>query len=95
MNRFLQKEDFPAQLLHGESLFHLVFTREPVERGLHFNTETAELEHLFYAHLLKRGVIVPGLHLFFLSDAHTDEDVAQVIDAFQDSFRALRTDGRI
>ena len=31
----------------------------------------------------------------FLSDAHSDEDVAEVIDAFQDSFRALRGEGRI
>ena len=95
VNGFLQKEEYPAQLLHGDSLFHLVFTSDPVEHGLGFNPRTAELEHLYYAHVLQRGVVVPGLHIFFLSDAHSDADVDQVIDAFQDSFRALRAEGRI
>ena len=95
VNTFLLKEDYSAQLLHGGSLFHLVFTKDPVERGLGFNPATAELEHRYYAHLLQRGVVVPGLHIFFLSDAHSDEDVAEVIDAFRDSFRALRGEGRI
>ena len=95
VNDFLQKEEYPAQLLHGDSLFHLVFTSDPVEHGLGFNPRTAELEHLYYAHVLQRGVVVPGLHIFFLSDAHSDADVDQVIDAFQDSFRALRAEGRI
>ena len=76
-------------------MFHLVFTKDPVERGLHMNAATAELEHRYYAHLLQRGVIVPGLHLFFLSAAHSDEDVAEVSEALQDSFRALRAEGRI
>ena len=37
-----------------------------------------------------RGVVVPGIHLFFISAAHSDADVDTVIDAMCDSFRALR-----
>lgn len=93
MNQFLQQGDYPVQLLSADSMFHLVFQKEPVERGRAFNPDTMELEHRYYAHLLKRGVIVPGIHLFFLSAAHSDDDVEEVIDAMTESFRAIRNEG--
>jgi len=95
MNQFLQQGDYPAQLLSAGSMFHLVFQKEPVERGRAFDLEKLPLEHRYYAHLLKRGVIIPGIHLFFLSAAHSDDDVEQVIDAMTDSFRAVRAEGHI
>ncbi len=65
-----------------------------MERGRHsFDPETMRLEHLYYAHLLKRGVIVPGIHLFFISAAHSEADIDQVVDAMTESFRALRKEG--
>ena len=39
------------------------------------------------------GVIVPGIHLFFLSAAHTADDVDQIIEAFKQSFLDVRADG--
>ena len=87
INQFLQQGDYPAQLLSADSMFHLVFQREPVERGKAINPETLQLEHRYYAHLLKRGVIVPGIHLFFLSAAHSD--------AMTESFKAIRNEGLI
>lgn len=95
LNGFLEKEDYDAQLLHGDSMFHLVFTRRPVERGNILAEEKQELQHRFYAHLLQRGVIVPGLHIFFLSAAHGDDEVEQVLEAFKDAFRAVRAEGGI
>jgi glutamate-1-semialdehyde 2,1-aminomutase len=93
INQFLQQGDYPVQLMSADSMFHLVFEKEPVERGKAFNPETMELEHLYYAHLLKRGVVVPGIHVFFLSAAHSDKDVEEVIDAMTESFRAVRNEG--
>jgi glutamate-1-semialdehyde 2,1-aminomutase len=96
VNNFLQQGDYPAQLLHADSMFHLVFSKDPVERGRHFNDEeTMRLENLYYAHLLKRGVIVPGIHLFFISAAHSEADIDQVVDAMTESFRAVRQEGAI
>ena len=51
------------------------------------------LEKLFYAHLHKNGVFVPGVHLVFLSAAHTPEDVDPVIAAIEKSFLELREAG--
>jgi glutamate-1-semialdehyde 2,1-aminomutase len=95
VSRFLEQGDYPVQLLHADSMFHLMFTRDTIERGRHFDEATAMLEHRYYAHLLKRGVVVPGIHLFFISAAHSDEDVETVIDTMCESFRALRVEGQI
>ncbi|MDP6377152.1 MAG: aminotransferase class III-fold pyridoxal phosphate-dependent enzyme [Pseudomonadales bacterium] len=95
VNQFLQQGDYPAQLLHADSMFHLMFTRESVERGRHFDESTMMLENRYYAHLMKRGVVVPGIHLFFISAAHSDADVDLVVDAMCDSFRALRSEGHV
>jgi glutamate-1-semialdehyde 2,1-aminomutase len=95
LNRFFEKEDYPAQLLCSDSMFLLVFSKDPVERGRHGTEVNSELENRFYAHLLRNGVIVPGLHIFFLSAAHSDADVEQVAEAFRKSFRELRAEGAI
>jgi len=94
INDFLREGDYPAQLLHADSMFHLIFSKDPVERGRHgADEQTMRLEHLYYAHLLKRGVIVPGIHLFFISAAHTEADIDRVVEAMKDSFRAVREAG--
>ena len=54
-------------------------------------TRTAQRE--FDVHLLNKGVIVPGIHLFFTSAAHTPDHIDQVAEAFQDSLMAVREDG--
>jgi hypothetical protein len=38
---------------------------------------------------------VPGIHLAFLSAAHTPADVELLIEAITASFRDLRADGRL
>ena len=40
-------------------------------------------------------MIVPGIHLFFLSAAHSPEDVDAVIEAFQQSFREIKQRGLV
>jgi hypothetical protein len=46
-------------------------------------------------HVLDHGVIVPGIHLFFPSAAHTPEHVDQVATAFTGSLPAIREYGII
>ena len=89
-------DDFKARFVSvSVCMAHVPPASQRARRRKKPQTWPAELEHRYYAHLLQRGVVVPGLHIFFLSDAHSDDDVAQVIDAFQESFRALRAEGRI
>ncbi len=55
--------------------------------------EAADAESLLYFNLRARGVHVTEGRAAFLSTAHTEEDVAFVLDAFTESVRALQEGG--
>lgn len=82
-----------VQLMNAGSIFYLHFQREPIETSRDVTRENPQAEREFYLHLLNHGVIVPGIHLFFLSAAHTAADVDQIIEAFKQSFLDVRADG--
>jgi glutamate-1-semialdehyde aminotransferase len=43
--------------------------------------------------LLDRGVILPGVHQFYLSTAHTEQDVDQVIVSLEEALVEVRAEG--
>ena len=93
INDFCRENQIGAQLLNAGSIFYLHFQREPVETSRDVANVNREAEREFYLHLMKHGVIVPGIHLFFLSAAHAADDVDQIIDAFKQAFLDVRADG--
>ena len=93
VNGFCQSEGIPARLLHAWSMFHLHFGEAEIRSSRDLSGDLREAEQEFYLHLLYHGVVIPGLHLAFLSTAHTPEDVDRVIEAFQQSFRDVREMG--
>jgi glutamate-1-semialdehyde 2,1-aminomutase len=93
INGFCQENQIGAQLLNTGSIFYLHFQREPIATSRDVTNTNSEAEREFYLHLMNHGVTVPGIHLFFLSDAHSDEDVDEIIEAFKQSFLDVRTDG--
>jgi glutamate-1-semialdehyde-2,1-aminomutase len=95
VNDFCQAENIPAQLMNADSMFHLHFTKKPIESSRDIDESFAKVENEFYIHLLYHGVIVPGVHLAFISTAHTKADVDQVIEAFKQSFIDIRERGLI
>ncbi|MGW3263997.1 MupA/Atu3671 family FMN-dependent luciferase-like monooxygenase [Streptomyces sp. NPDC001056] len=78
LNSFFEEEEFPLRVRWFGSQFRF--------------EHHADME-LLYHHLLLRGVYVWEWRNFFLSTAHTDEDVAFVADAVRDSLRELRAAG--
>ncbi|WP_326679395.1 MupA/Atu3671 family FMN-dependent luciferase-like monooxygenase [Streptomyces sp. NBC_01237] len=78
LNDFFRDEEFPLELAHFGSMFRF--------------THRADME-LLYHHLQLRGVYVWEWRSFYLSTAHTDEDVAAVADAVKGSLRELRDGG--
>ncbi|TQN27626.1 amino acid adenylation domain-containing protein/natural product biosynthesis luciferase-like monooxygenase protein [Haloactinospora alba] len=78
LNAFFAEEEFPVHVARFGSQFRFEY------RG---NME------LFFHHLLLNGVHVWEWRNFFLSTAHTDEDVAFVIDAVKESLRGMRRGG--
>lgn len=95
LNDFIQQHDFPARLMHGGSIFYLMFEKPDGTDGRDSVLATGSIDDRFYAHLHKNGVVVPGLHVFFLSMAHSVHDVDAVIEAFKQSFLELRADGML
>ncbi|HET9382842.1 MAG TPA: MupA/Atu3671 family FMN-dependent luciferase-like monooxygenase, partial [Streptomyces sp.] len=78
LNRFFEEEEFPVRIARFGSLFRFEY------RG---NLE------LFFHHLLLRGVYVWEWRNFFLSTAHTEEDVALVEHAVRNALHDMRRGG--
>ncbi len=94
VNAFAREEGYPAQLMNAGSMFHMYFQTDVIESSRDVQHKAA-LENEFYLHLLNHGVIVPGIHLAFISAAHTVDDVSEVIAAFKAAFTDLRAAGQI
>ena len=95
VNAFLSVEEIPARVMHASSMFHLRFGEGAVESSRDLDDSFHAVEREFYEHLLYHGVVVPGIHLFFLSAAHSAEDVDTVIDAFKQSFTEIKERGLV
>ena len=93
VNAFCEAHQIPAQLMNAGSMFLFQFQRGAIERARDVTGDHRDAENDFYLHVLGRGVIVPPLHLFFISEAHSAADVDVVIEAFQDSLLNVRADG--
>ncbi|MEM9624228.1 MAG: aminotransferase class III-fold pyridoxal phosphate-dependent enzyme, partial [Pseudomonadota bacterium] len=93
VNDFCVQHQIPAQMKHVGSMFHMFFQREAIDSmrdvtGIHGAAEKA-----FYLHCLNRGVLVPGTQRAFLSAAHGDEEVDQLIDVFTHSLQDVQDEG--
>lgn len=78
LNTFFNEESVAIEVLHFGSLFRFTFQ--------------ANMDLLFY-HLIRYGVYVWEGRNCFLSFAHTEEDLEQIIDAVKKSIRDLKANG--
>ena len=96
-NKFCEENEYPAQILNAGSKFHMKFQRETINSGFDikgcYGGQHKQAENEFYLHLLGHNVMVPGVRLAFLCDAHTDQDVTTIIESMKKSFEAVREDG--
>ena len=93
INEFCLSNNIPAQMMNAGSMMHLMFSGETIESSRDIDQSLYKLEKEFYLHLLGHNVIVPGIHLAFISFAHKPDIVDQVINAFKRTFEDLREDG--
>ncbi len=95
VNSFCEAHQIPAQVMNAASMLHLVFTGGEIRSSRDITSDWKVAEREFYLHLLGHNVIIPGIHLAFLSLAHKPDHVDAVIDAFKNSFEDMRSDGII
>ena len=93
INKFCSSKNIPAQMMNAGSMMHLIFSGEKIESARDIGRSKIEKE--FYLHLLGHNVLVPGIHLAFITFAHKPDVIDEVIDAFKKSFEDLREDGLI
>src|SRR5690606_4296091 len=80
LNRWYRENGFSLAMCYFGSLFRFEVS--------------GEMELLYY-HLVDRGIFVWEGRNCFLSTAHTDQDVEQIIAAIKDSLLEMRADGWI
>ncbi|HEU4321543.1 MAG TPA: MupA/Atu3671 family FMN-dependent luciferase-like monooxygenase [Roseiflexaceae bacterium] len=78
LNAFFTAAHIPARVVHFGSLFRFVFQRD--------------LE-LFFYHMIAKGVYIWEGRNCFLSTAHTDDDVGQIVRTVQESMHELHAGG--
>ena len=81
MNEFADRAGVPVKVTRFSSMFMINFAP-----GLKYSS-------LFFYHMRLRGIHIWETRPSFLSVAHSDEDVAQVLQAFFDSITALQDGG--
>lgn len=78
LNDFFDVEDVPIRVIHFGSLFRFAFS--------------SNLELLFY-HLMEKGIFIWEWRNYFLSTAHTDADVAHIVEAVKECAVEMRAGG--
>lgn len=79
----LQEAEIPAQVVGEDPLFDVFFTAEPIVD--YRSTRKASLQRLnrFNTLLRERGIL-KGQSKFYISLAHSEEDIARTISAFRE-----------
>ncbi len=83
-----EAEDIPVQLMGEPPAFEPWFTSEEVVDFRSAQTSDVGMTYRFAQALFDRGIL-KGHEKFFVSTAHTDEDIDTTIDAVQDAVHAL------
>jgi glutamate-1-semialdehyde 2,1-aminomutase len=85
----LKEAGIPAQISGEPPLFDVVFTAEPVRDYRDTLTGDADLLRRFNALLRERGIL-KGESKYYISLAHTEEDIAFTIAAWKSAIAALK-----
>jgi len=92
INRFAQERDYPATAIGVGSMFWMHATRGPIN-----SIRDVRLGHRFASPGLRLLYRKNGLHISsnhgFISTAHTDEDIAQLIEIHKSAMEELRSQG--
>ncbi len=95
INHFCKEQKIPAQILNAGSIFRLYFQANTIHSSRDIDKQYSTAEREFDLHLMNYGVLIPGIHLAFLSTAHSPGDVEMIIEAFKQAFFEIRADGLI
>ena len=93
VNDHCQQQQIPAQMKHVGSMFHMFFQNENINSMRDVRGHNLSAEKGFYLHCLNNGVLVPGTQRAFLSAAHSDKEVARLIEVFTGALSDVYAEG--
>ena len=96
LNQFFSANRLEFRIQHADSILFLRFRPRPVMRTARdaaLDPALGEACDAFHLKLFDRGVISPINHQFFLSTAHTQQDVDEVIAAFRGALLEVQAEG--
>jgi len=88
LSSLLKAAGIPAQIAGEPPLFDVVFTAEPIRNYRSCLTGDADLARRFNALLRERGIL-KGEQKYYISLAHTPDDVRQTREAWQSAIKVL------
>lgn len=92
LTRAAEKYEIPHYIDHLGSMVGFFFTNEKVINFEKAKTSDLELFAKYYREMIEQGVFLPPsqFEAYFLSTAHTDEDIEKTIAAAEESFAKLK-----
>ncbi|MCC7410550.1 MAG: aspartate aminotransferase family protein [Gammaproteobacteria bacterium] len=88
-----ERHDMAVTLMHVASIQCLHFRKGPIGSFRDTHPANRAAEAAFYALVLDRDVLVPGVHVYFLSTAHSERAIELAAAAFIQSLDDCRADG--
>ncbi|MCS7206551.1 MAG: aspartate aminotransferase family protein [Dehalococcoidia bacterium] len=92
LQRALQEVEIPAHVVGEDPLFDVFFTAEPIVDYRSTRKANAHRLGRFNALLRERGIL-KGQSKFYISLAHTDEDILRTVSAFREVAGLLSQEG--
>ena len=92
VNGYCYENEMDVTLLSAGSIQCFHFVKGEVGTLRQAFPPNRKAEGAFYLHVLDRGVLVPGVHVYFVSDAHTDDHIDQIIGVFIEALDECRAD---
>jgi glutamate-1-semialdehyde 2,1-aminomutase len=81
---------FPIQVLGIRSIFSVHFTERPLRNVRDILRSDRETTGAFYTGLVANGVYIPDYHFAAISAAHTDDDVAKILDVSEKVLKEIK-----
>ena len=83
LNSYFTQEELPIKVVHFSSLFRFSFSSEtnPIDT------------HVFFYHLLEKSIYVGEARNCFLSTAHTEQEIASIVQAVKESAAEMKAGG--
>jgi glutamate-1-semialdehyde aminotransferase len=86
MQELSGKYDIPVTVSGLGPLFYMHFDEDFIDNTV----QLGETTRTFYSEMINRGVFLNPIHNWFVCGAHTEEDVAQTLQAMEDSLKIVK-----